>query len=184
VTAGTASLEPEPGLRPVDPEIGRRLAELPPGARVLDWGCGYGGATLDLLRAGFDVYGVDLNPERIAWGREQLVQAGYQGNRLAALENGRVALPERSFDFVFSQDVLEHVADLDPAIAGIARLTAPRGLGVHTFPARWLVLEAHTKLPFVHWHELLQGGRRDPRGRLGEYLARLGKAAEPFQTGQ
>ena len=102
---------------------------------------------------------MDISAERVASGREQLDRAGFPGaERLTVLEQGRAALPERSFDAVCSQDVLEHIADLDPAIAEIARLMAPGALGVHTFPARWLVREAHTKLPFVHW--LPRGGPR------------------------
>src|SRR5919201_6350444 len=38
---------------------------LPPRARVLDVGCGYGRVALPLVRAGYDVEGIDLSPNLI-----------------------------------------------------------------------------------------------------------------------
>jgi SAM-dependent methyltransferase len=42
--------------------------------------------------------------------------------------------PDAAFDLFYSGDVLEHVADLDRALGEIARLLAPGGIMVSTFP--------------------------------------------------
>jgi SAM-dependent methyltransferase len=63
----------------------------------------------------------------------------------------RADLPADSFHFVFTHDVLEHVADIDAVTAEIARVTAPGGCGFHVYPGRLRPLEPHLFMPFVHW---------------------------------
>jgi hypothetical protein len=59
-----------------------------------------------------------------------------------------VSLPDRSFDIVFSNSVIEHVGDADKqaAFAGEVRRLGT-GYWVQT-PSPWFPLEAHTYLPF------------------------------------
>ena len=126
--------------RPAAGSGDRPTAESPATRRASpELALGQGSATLDLLRAGYDAYGVDISAERIASGREQLDRAGFpSADRLTVHEQGQAALPERSFDAVCSQDVLEHIADLDQAVAEIARLMAPaRSACTRSPPAGW-----------------------------------------------
>lgn len=65
-----------------------------------------------------------------------------------------LALPfdDRSFDFVHSSAVLEHVgsfANQDSFVSECARV-ARKGVFLTT-PNRWFPIEFHTQLPFVHW---------------------------------
>ncbi|GIU87648.1 MAG: hypothetical protein KatS3mg009_2163 [Acidimicrobiia bacterium] len=50
--------------------LARRVLSPPPGARVLDAGCGPGRHALELARRGFHVVGVDHSPDFVALARE------------------------------------------------------------------------------------------------------------------
>lgn len=54
-----------------DPELTRFIAALPPGARVLDWGCGTGIHAEVLLQRGLDVDPVDASEAMIAIARDR-----------------------------------------------------------------------------------------------------------------
>jgi SAM-dependent methyltransferase len=109
-----------------------RLA-LPPGARVLDAGCG-SGRTLEDLRAYGEVAGIELSELAAAHARER---------GLGEVLVGRVeSLPweEDRFDLVTCLDVLEHTADDRVALRELRRVTKPGGwllLTVPAYPALW-----------------------------------------------
>lgn len=135
--------------------------------RVLDWGCGRGRLVGVLQNRAMDAYGVDVDPEPLANGQAyfETAEPGAEP-RLRQLDAaGRAPFPDGYFDIVVSDNVLEHVADLDAVIAEIARLTRPGGCGFHLFPARFSLREGHLMMPFVHW--LPKGVLR--RGAIGMF---------------
>ncbi len=132
--------------RILDTEIDRRLP--PPPARLLDWGCGRGEAALLLLERGYDAVGIDIDAGRVAKARQLLTGAGLDPGRILVFGD---PIPEPPFQFVFSQDVLEHVEDLAGTLRELALASAPGGRGLHTFPARWRLLDPHEQMPLIHW---------------------------------
>jgi SAM-dependent methyltransferase len=123
-----------------------------PAPRVLDFGCGYGRSARVLLQAGVHFWGVDISAAEIEKGREQFAVLGLDPKRLAVLDpDGRAPFADASFDVVFTQQVFEHVAELDVAVAEIARLLAPGGVSFHSWPGKWCFVEPHLRAPFVHW---------------------------------
>ncbi len=76
----------------------------------------------------------------------------YPGVRFVRGDGRALPFPDRSFDYVHSSAVLEHVgsaarqADFVRELARVAR----RGIFVTT-PNRWFPVEFHTVLPLVHW---------------------------------
>jgi SAM-dependent methyltransferase len=107
---------------------------LPPGARVLDAGCGSGRTLDDLERYG-RVSGLDLSAEAVAVARE----------RHPDVRHGQVeAIPfdDGSFDLVTCLDVLEHTLDDRRTLAELRRVTRPGGhllLTVPAYPSLWSV---------------------------------------------
>ncbi len=74
-----------------------------PGMRVVDAGCGYGRNLVFLLSEGYDVWGVDLNPEAVAsFGDPERFQ-------VAPVE--RMPFPDAFADVVISSAVLHFAAD-------------------------------------------------------------------------
>ena len=122
------------------------------GLRVLDYGCGKGASVAALRALGVDAYGLDIVPLYIENGRRFFRERGQDPDVLALLDSrSRSDLPEASFDVVLSNQVLEHVANLDDVVAELARLCRPGAEMLHVFPARWRPVEVHLKMPFVQW---------------------------------
>lgn len=144
---------------------GRDRAKL----KVLDVGCGKGGTVAWLIEQGFDAYGVDVSPEYIANGRAYLGP-----DRLAVLDGERYPYPDDHFDIVISDQVFEHVADLDQLAREVARTTKPGGIGLHIFPAKWIFTEPHLGAPVVHWMP------KGPLRRRAIWLALRTSRAAPY----
>ena len=151
--------------------------ELKAGAAVLDFGCGAGRRVYQYRKAGYRAFGVDFADDWSAVERWCTADGlAVPGESLCrALESGpyRIPFPNASFDFVFSEQVFEHVQNYDEAIAEIRRVLKPDGCTLHDFPARWRPIEAHVHVPFA--------GVWRSRWYLGLW-ARLGVRNE-FQAG-
>jgi SAM-dependent methyltransferase len=79
---------------------------IPPGARVLDYGCGIGSDGLALIEAGFDVEFADFDNPSTAYLRWRLERRGLE----APVHDLDEAVPG-GFDAAFAFDVIEHVPD-------------------------------------------------------------------------
>jgi ubiquinone/menaquinone biosynthesis C-methylase UbiE len=98
-----------------------------PGERILDLGCGNGWATRLLARAapGASAIGVDVSPamiERAEALHSNTIRARYEVAAFEALPFG-----DARFERVFSMEALYYAADLDRALAEIARVLVPGG---------------------------------------------------------
>jgi hypothetical protein len=52
---------------------------------------------------------------------------------------------------VLSDQVIEHVSDLDEFCREVSRVSAHGGIGLHIYPAKWRPIEVHMMTPFAHW---------------------------------
>ena len=119
-------------------------SHLEPGARVLEIGCGTGYMiTLPLIRAGWDVTGVDTDAASIDYGRGLLAAEGLDPTRLRSVD---AATLTGEFDAVILSEVLEHIPDggIQTLLATVRELLAPRGRLFITVPNGygWYELEA------------------------------------------
>lgn len=134
---------PVEGRQAADAEVARferlmlRIGRaLPPGARVLDFGCGSGEFVAGFARAGYDAWGCDI------------VLPDDHGERLLPIEQPyRLPFPDSHFDFICSMQVLEHVQDHDEAFGEVARVLRPGAASIHIFPPPLAPLEQHTFVP-------------------------------------
>jgi glycosyltransferase involved in cell wall biosynthesis/SAM-dependent methyltransferase len=119
-------------------------------ARVLDFGCGAGRLVQAGLAAGLDMAGAD-----VYYGgsktRAEAGQSGLLGAAIREIRDGRLDYAAASFDLVVNNQVLEHVADLDLALAEIHRVLKADGALLSIFPARDVFREGHIGIPFAHW---------------------------------
>jgi 2-polyprenyl-3-methyl-5-hydroxy-6-metoxy-1,4-benzoquinol methylase len=90
-----------------------RICDLiaPPPRSVLDVGCSTGFLILALIRRGYDAYGIDLSIDSIARARSILArQTGTAPDaRFIAGDFLRYDFGSSRFDFIYSNDVLEHI---------------------------------------------------------------------------
>jgi SAM-dependent methyltransferase len=129
--------------------MGRRS---PQGVRVLDVGCGRGDTVAWLVAHEWDAYGIDVSSAYLERGRGYLRQAGADPDRLRLLgEELRYPFDDAYFDLVLSDQVIEHVPDLDAFCREVSRVSAHDGIGLHIYPAKWRPIEVHMMTPFAHW---------------------------------
>ena len=103
----------------------RRL-QLPPGARVLDVGCGTG-LSLREYPAGARVVGLDLSSEMLAVAEKRARQQARARVDLVRGDALHLPFPEASFDALLCAFVISVVSD-PPALAReLARVTRPGG---------------------------------------------------------
>jgi SAM-dependent methyltransferase len=124
----------------------RRLSLSNP--KVLDFGCGDGNLVLRLIRAGIDAYGVDVDQKRILAAKRTLSAIG-EAERIFSTES--CATVFHSFNLILSDQVVEHVSDLDASAQLISELSARRAITVHIYPTRLRIIEPHLLMPGVHW---------------------------------
>jgi SAM-dependent methyltransferase len=117
---------------------------LPPGAKVLEAGCGPGG-NLAMLKAFGEVTALEPDAESRAYASEKAgvpVEAGFLP--------GELPFKPGSFDLVCAFDVIEHVEDDAGAVAALAGLLKPGGRFVATVPGQPWMWSRHDEL---HHHK-------------------------------
>ena len=109
------------------------LDGLPPGARVLELGCGGGGPTTRLLAERFSLTGVDLST-----GQLDLARRNVPGATFLHADMTTLAFEPESFDAVASFYALGHLpyGELPRLIPRIASWLRPGGLLVASMAAR------------------------------------------------
>jgi len=103
-----------------------RLAQIEPGARVLEVGCGQGHLTAALAAAGADIIGIDANPQA-----EQVAVSGLVRHMSAE----SLDFEDGTFDFVIAVHAIEHIPELEKALAEMARVLKKGGKAVFVYPA-------------------------------------------------
>jgi SAM-dependent methyltransferase len=130
-----------------------------PDFAVLDFGCGGARIVKLLTESGIEAHGCDTFYE----GGDLSVTVPTEiGNRVHRMTGDRIPFGDETFDLVISNQVMEHVADLDAVLAEIARVLKPGGLCLSLFPHREIWREGHCNIPFLH---------RFPKGKLRVYYA-------------
>ena len=120
---------------------------------ILDWGCGRGRSVTWLRKKGYNAFGVDIDPEPILNGKEFFQKNGLVHEKLLSLINqdGSINFPDDFFHFIFSEQVFEHISDLEIVASEMQRVTTTYGVGFHCYPGNRYIVEGHLFMPFVHW---------------------------------
>lgn len=119
------------------------------GARVLDYGCGAGQIVRALRARGIEAFGCDVFYDGGDYSpqvEDELLGAG----TIRRMEGGSIPFEDASFDIVVSNQVMEHVPDLDAVLGEISRVLKPGGKVLSLFPHRGVWREGHSGVPFLH----------------------------------
>lgn len=118
----------EPHYHPLYHIVHDRLG-IANGARLLDVGCGPGGAALLAAGRGAQIAGLDASPSSIAVARERLPQGDFRVGDMESLP-----WPNHSFDVVTGFNSFQFAGNPAAALAEVHRVLTPRGkLGIAIF---------------------------------------------------
>jgi SAM-dependent methyltransferase len=131
-------------------ELGRPLSA---GGTVLDFGCGQGQHVVVLRQMGYRAFGCDIVEEH-ADALTQMEAAGLAAGgeevfRPIGGPSYSLPFPDSFFDFIFSNQVFEHVQDYPGTIQELGRILKPGGCCLHRFPSRYRPIEAHVFVPLA-----------------------------------
>jgi SAM-dependent methyltransferase len=126
----------------LDALIGR--LGIPPGARVLEIGCGTG-HNLEMLGRFGTVDAIEVDAAARAIAEQRLGRSVMQAPH-PVLEG----VPEHAYDLIAALDVIEHIADDEAAVAAIAARLRPGGKFVMTVPAHQWMWSAHDRVNHHH----------------------------------
>jgi len=149
------------------------MADVLPGMRLLDVGCGRGEIIRHCMRLGVEAVGIDYAEVATLMTRDVILQEqeGAEGQPAVAgvlrADAKKLPFPDHYFDRVLLFDVVEHLYpwELQEALAEIRRVLSDDGrLIVHTAPNRWYDRYAYPLVRLVR--RLLGQGQaypKDPR---------------------
>ncbi len=124
--------------------LARELGLLVPfDAHILDLGCGSGKTVYSFVDEGYkNTVGFDIKDYLV-------LRQPSDRCRFFIAKPGETALPfpDNSFDFVFSQQVLEHVMDQVGLMRELHRVMKAGAGSIHVFPARYSLIERHIYVP-------------------------------------
>lgn len=145
---------------------------------ILELGCGAGDTVKHFRDAGLNCFGCDISFKNGPFVKP-LEESGIISK--IKLEPYHLPYDDNTFDFVFSNQVFEHVMDYDSTLKELARILKPDAICFHTFPSKWRIFEAHTGTPLggglqnMLWVGLWAGlgiNKRNPKGLSSREVAR------------
>lgn len=120
-------------------------------AKILDYGCGKGLIVEEGIKKGIDIYGV----EAFSHGggvkiKDYLHERGLLNHKIKELVGDSIPFPDNYFDFIVSNQVFEHVKDLDKCLSEIDRVLKKDGQLLCLFSSKEVIREGHCGIIFAH----------------------------------
>ncbi len=116
----------------------KRLGIDPQGKTALEVGSGGGILTEEVCKMGFTTTGIEPSEESVQTAANHAKTSGLD-IRYEKGTGENLPYPDKSFDFVFCCDVLEHVQDLPKVISEISRVLKPGGVFIYDTLNRTLI---------------------------------------------
>jgi len=117
-------------LRAMEDRVAKAL-DLPPGARILDAGCGGGTQALYLAKKyGYHILGIDIVDYHVKETARRAAKAKLPAGQVEARlmdYHHLESLEAESFDGVYTLQTLIHASDVDTVVKGFYRLLKPGG---------------------------------------------------------
>lgn len=115
-------------------------------ATVLDVGCGNGDAVKEFRECGYLAYGCDIKFKK---GENVDLLKAHGWIRLMDPHTYTFPFNDNQFDWLVSDQVLEHVADYSSSMREMYRVLKPGGICLHIFPSRYMPIEPHVYVPLA-----------------------------------
>jgi len=132
---------------------------------LLEVGCGSGILLPELSRHTDRLVGIDIH-SRLEDVRDYLAKEGVVAEILEA-SLFEMPFADGEFDALLCASVLEHLTDLDRAMAEFARVVRPGGRVVLGFPVRNVVTDTFFRMAHFNPREIHPSGHRDIEAAIG-----------------
>ena len=122
-------------------------------SKILDWGCGRGITVAKLCQLGYDAKGVEVSENTINQSKAVFKDLGLSWEErlsLIGIDN-KTAFENESIDLIITEEVVEHISDIEGFASECSRILKTDGLIYAVFPSKYNPFEPHLKMPFVHW---------------------------------
>ena len=103
------------------------------GGSILDVGCGAGLTSLELVRRGFNVQGIDISPNMIEHARSEAARENLKCEFQVGLAN-ELPYPDNHFDTAVAMGLIEYVSDDSPVLREILRVLKGDGRFILNMP--------------------------------------------------
>lgn len=129
-------------------------------SNILDHGCGDALTLFFLVLNGYqNVWGIDINNSKAFDTRMKSCNKIFKvilktkKNRIQVYNGREIPFKSNFFNFIFSQQVIEHVKDslLNSYLSEEKRTLNENGIVLHQIPHRLGPFEGHTKRWIIHW---------------------------------
>jgi SAM-dependent methyltransferase len=117
--------------------------------KVLDYGCGFGEIVRLLRDREIDSFGCDVFYDAADYTK--LEQDPLFNIAIRQMDAGKIPFEDNYFDFIVSNQVIEHVEDLDLTLSEFRRVLKSGGQILNIFPDKNVWREGHCDIPFLHW---------------------------------
>jgi len=119
-------------------------------AKILDLGCGMGGFLVAMKRLGYEIIGLDPNPEYLEIAK---LRAKRYSFNLELIQGYGENLPfsDKSFDLVYCAEVLEHCQNPEKVLGEIYRVLKDDGAVYLTVANRFAFFDSHYQWYFLNW---------------------------------
>lgn len=117
---------------------------------VLDYGCGAGEIVNELRSRDVNAFGCDVFYEGGDFSKS-VPQDLFDRGVMKRMNGNTIPFDDTSFDLVISNQVMEHVENLDNVLSEIQRVLKPGGIILSLFPDKGVWREGHCGVPFLHW---------------------------------
>jgi 2-polyprenyl-3-methyl-5-hydroxy-6-metoxy-1,4-benzoquinol methylase len=122
-----------------------------PSQRLLDFGCGWGNASMIYSHIGYQVAGFDVCEDNVIECRRKAEKYGFSDRTNFSVQTAEdLSYADESFDVVAGLDILHHVG-VEPALRGARRVLKPGGIAVFREFLVVPVFDAARKSSFGTW---------------------------------
>ena len=122
--------------------------------KILDYGCGGGRIVIYFLLLGYkNIYGIDVDShEQIEINNDLALRLGLiDTTHFFSYDGNKLPFDKGQFDIIISQQVLEHVQNLDSYYRESSRVLNDRGILIVSHPHKFQPYDTHARRWFIHY---------------------------------
>lgn len=122
-----------------------------PNAKILDYGCGSGYVVKKGRKRGINIFGVDAFYRPDNRTRELILKnSNLKEGVIKEIKNNKIDFNNNFFDFIMSNQVFEHIEDINLPLKEINRVLKSDGYFLCRFPSKEVLYEGHIGIPIIH----------------------------------